>query len=192
MPKVTLTAAKGLVQETGNGTISTPMGIIAPQLNKTAVAGGGAFAPLALVVNTHYLVGGSLNNSALTVPAGSPGDVIIIEHTTETAGELTVANGQAVSITCDASQVSFSANSSVKAIVSAATNGAALLGMALDAITANGTNDNVLTLTGATNAGPGMGTYLCLTREATLWRIEGWIWGSGAQTGNALNTAAFS
>lgn len=191
MPKVEITPSKGLVQKSGSGTISSPLGIIAPQLDKTAVSAG-AFSPLALVANTHYKVTGTLTASALTLPVGSAGDVIIIEHVSATAGELTVANNAAVTITCDSSQASFSANSAVKAFTTAATNGGALLSIALDAIVANGTSHNVLTLTGATNAGPGMGTYLCLTREESLWRIEGWLYGSGAQTGALMATAAFS
>jgi len=189
MPKVSITATKGLYQESGLGTVSSPMGIIAPQTAKTSISAG-AFDPLTLVVNTRYVVEGTLTASACILPAGSPGDVIVIEMQHETAGQLMVANSAAVSFTTDSTQASFSTSSWVRWFASPASNGGALLTPMVDGTTSDGSGDNVLTLTGATAGGPGNGSYLCFTREAVLWRVEGWMYGAGACT--AVPNAIFS
>lgn len=177
---------------TVSGTINTPMGIIAPTLAAVTV-GAGAFSPLNLVSNTYYIVTGTLTASACVLPTGTVGDVIVIEWVSGTQGELAVANGAAVTFTCPSTHSSFELNSSyIKAIASAATNGAALLALEYDFEVADTATDNVLTLTGATDAGPGTGSRLVFTRGATQWRVQGEVSGAGAQTTLALSTAVFS
>ena len=55
---------------------------------------------------------------------------------------------------------------------------------------ADGTGDDFLNLTGATNAGPGKGTELLFAFNGTQWHVEGTIMGSG--TGAVAVTAVFA
>ena len=55
---------------------------------------------------------------------------------------------------------------------------------------ADGTGDDFLNLTGATNGGPGIGTELLFVFNGTQWHVEGTIMGSG--TGAVAVTTAFA
>jgi|TARA_R110000824_G_scaffold182253_1_gene363123 hypothetical protein len=167
--------------------LASGMGVIAPQTAKTEV-GAGAFSPSTLVANTHYVVTGTITTTSVTLPAGEVGDVIWVEMISETAAALMVANTNTLAFTTPGA--SFEANSAVRWLANAASNGAAQVTKAIDAATADGSGDNILTLTGATAGGPGNGTWICFTKGATLWRVEGWAYGAGACT--AVPNIAFS
>ena len=55
---------------------------------------------------------------------------------------------------------------------------------------ADGTGDDFLNITGATNGGPGIGTELLFVFNGTQWHVEGTIMGSG--TGAVAVTAVFA
>ena len=177
--------------------LSTATGHVGHLNTKSAVAGGAAFTPTTLVANTNYIVTGELNTTAVTLPTPVIGSTITIEFVSATAGALGIANGQAVTFTTSNLDDFFEANSYIKAITSAATNGGVVVGMSYDYILANGTNHNRLTLSGLTDSGPGVGSFLKFScgrgSGATgQWRLEGEVTSSGAQTGAPLTQAAFS
>ena len=153
------------------------LGVVAPVVSKTAV-GAGAFPSLA--VNTHYIVTGTITATSQELPAGSLGDVIIVEMVSETAAALMVTNAAALVFTTPGA--TFEYGSSVKWMANAASNGAAQLTKAIDCTAALAVNDNTLTLTGATAGGPGNGSWLCFTKGESLWRLEGFVYGAGACT----------
>mgnify|MGYP003657896793 FL=1 len=80
----------------------------------------------------------------------------------------------------------FFANTS---IIFKATNSANSVVFASDV--ADGTGDDFLNLTGATNAGPGIGTELLFVFNGTQWHVEGTIMSSGTGAAAAV-TAAFA
>ena len=76
----------------------------------------------------------------------------------------------------------FEYGSSVQWLANLASDGASQLTKGIDATAAFATNDNTLTLTGATAGGPGNGSWLCFTKGESLWRVEGFMYGAGACT----------
>ena len=142
----------------------SPLGVVVPTVDKVAV-GAGAFPDL--VVNTHYIVTGTITASSKDLPAGSLGDVIIVEMVSETAADLMVTDSAALVFKTPGA--TFEYGSSVQWLANAASNGAAQVTKAIDCTAALAANDNTLTLTGATAGGPGNGSYLCFTKGESLW-----------------------
>jgi hypothetical protein len=150
------------------------LGVVAPIIPKLIVGAGAFPSP---VVNTHYIVTGTITATTKTLPAGVLGDVIYIEMVSETVADLMVAN--AAELIFKTPGTGFEYGSSVKWMANLASNGAAQLTKAVDATAAFAANDNTLTLTGGTNGGPGNGSYLCFTKGESLWRVEGFCYGAG-------------
>ena len=150
------------------------LGVVAPVVAKTTV-GAGAFPDL--VANTHYIVTGTITATTKSLPTGVLGDVIIVEMVSETTADLMVTN--AAELIFKTSDDTFEYGSNVKWLANLASNGAAQLTKAIDLTAALATNDNTLTLTGATAGGPGNGSWLCFTKGETLWRVEGFCYGAG-------------
>ena len=155
----------------------SPLGISAPIVGKQGV-GAGAFP--SLVVNTHYIVTGTITATSKELPTGVLGDVIYIEMVSETAAALMVTNGAALVFTT--ADTGFEYGGSISWFANAASNGAAQLTKAVDKTACLTANDNTVTLTGATAGGPGNGSYLCFTKGKSLWRVEGFMYGAGACT----------
>tara|TARA_R110000823_G_scaffold214268_5_gene344130 strand:- start:958 stop:1509 length:552 start_codon:yes stop_codon:yes gene_type:complete len=164
--------------------IKSPLGIIAPTLAKVAV-GAGAFAPLTMVANTHYLVTGTLTASNCVIPEGTAGDVIVVEMVSTTVDALMVANTAVVKFT---SALKFDVNSCVRWPASPASNGGALLTFGWDADVSVAADDDLI-LTGATAGGPGNGTKIVFSRGESQWRADGYFYGAGAMT--AVPNVAF-
>ena len=162
----------GKLLDSVNGT-----GVVLPTIKKTPV-GAGAFPDL--VVNTHYVVTGTITATSKTLPAGELGDVIYVEMVSETVVDLMVTNSAALVFKTPGS--TFEYGSKVTWDAMTASNGSAILASGIDATAALATNDNTLTLTGATAGGPGNGSYLCFTKGESLWRLEGFVYGAGACT----------
>ena len=161
------------------------LGVVAPVVSKTIVSAG-AFPDL--LVNTHYMVTGTITASTKTLPAGSLGDVIIVEMISETVVDLMVTNS--AELIFKTPGATFEYGSKVTWDAMTASNGSAILAAGIDSTAALASNDNTLTLTGATNGGPGNGSYLCFTKGESLWRLEGHVYGAGNLT--ALPSAAIS
>ena len=157
--------------------VSGIAGVVVPTVSKTIVSAG-AFPDL--LVNTHYIVTGTITASSKDLPAGSKGDVIYVEMVSETAADLMVTNSAALVFKTPGATFEYGSN--VKWLANAASNGAAQLTKAIDCTAALASNDNTLTLTGATAGGPGNGSWLCFTKGESLWRVEGFCYGAGACT----------
>ena len=94
----------------------------------------------------------------------------------------TIANTQTHKYTTDAA--SFSTVSGLFVATNAAN------GSVFAAVTApDGTDDDVLTLTGGTNAGVGPGTDLLFVYEGTFWQVEGKVYNSGTGAGGNAQAA---
>ena len=152
----------------------SPLGIAAPIVAKQAVGAGAFPSP---VVNTHYIVTGTITATTKTLPTGALGDVIYIEMVSETAADLMVANAAALVFTT--ADTGFEYGGSISWFANAASNGAAQLTKAVDKTACFAANDNTVTLTGATNGGPGNGSWLRFTKGESLWRVEGFCYGAG-------------
>ena len=152
----------------------SPLGKAAPIVAKQAVGAGVFPSP---VVNTHYVVTGTITATTKTLPAGELGDVIYIEMVSETVADLMVTN--AATLIFKTPGTGFEYGSSVQWLANLASNGAAQLTKAVDCTAAFAANDNTLTLTGGTNGGPGNGSWLCFTKGESLWRVEGFCYGAG-------------
>lgn len=163
----------------------SPIGVVAPILPKQTVEAG-AFPDL--VVNTHYVVTGTITASTKTLPAGELGDCIYVEMVSETVVALMVTNS--ATLIFKTPGATFEYGSSVKWDAMTASNGSAILAAGIDCTAALATNDNTLTLTGATNGGPGNGSWLKFTKGETLWRVEGHMYGAGNLS--ALPSAAIA
>ena len=161
------------------------LGVVAPTVEKTIV-GAGAFPDL--VANTHYIVTGTITATSKELPAGELGDVIIVEMVSETVVDLMVTN--AAELVFKTPAATFEYGSKVTWDAMTASNGSAVLAAGIDCTAALATNDNTLTLTGATAGGPGNGSWLCFTKGESLWRLEGHVYGAGALT--ALPNAAIA
>ena len=155
----------------------SPLGKAAPIVAKVAVGAGAFPSP---VVNTHYIVTGTITATTKTLPAGSLGDVIYIEMVSETVADLMVTNS--ATLIFKTGDTGFEYGSSVQWLANLASNGAAQLTKAIDCTAAFAANDNTLTLTGATAGGPGNGSWLRFTKGESLWRLEGFVYGAGACT----------
>ena len=161
------------------------LGVVAPVVAKTTVAAG-AFPDMA--VNSHYIVTGTITASTKTLPAGEQGDVIIVEMVSETVVALMVTNSSTLIFKTPGA--TFEYGSKVTWDAMTASNGSAILAAGIDATAALAANDNTLTLTGATNGGPGNGSWLKFTKGESLWRVEGHVYGAGNLT--ALPNAAIA
>ena len=161
------------------------LGVVAPVVAKTTVSAG-AFPDL--IANTHYIVTGTITASSKDLPAGNLGDVIIVEMVSETVVDLMVTNSATLVFKTPGD--TFEYGSKVTWDAMTASNGSAILAAGIDATAALATNDNTLTLTGATNGGPGNGSWLKFTKGETLWRVEGHVYGAGNLT--ALPNAAIA
>ena len=163
----------------------SPLGVVVHTIEKSEVSAGAFPTP---AVNTQYIVTGTITASTPTLPAGVLGDVIIVEMVSETVVDLMVTNSQALVFTTPGA--TFEYGSKVTWDAMTASNGSAILASGIDCTAALATNDNTLTLTGATAGGPGNGTYLIFTKGELYWRVEGHAYGAGALT--ALPSVAFS
>jgi len=161
------------------------VGAICPTIAKTTVGAGAFPSPL---VNHHYIVTGTITATSKELPTGVLGDVIMIEMVSETVVDLMVTNSAALVFTT--ADDTFEYGSKVTWDAMTASNGSAVLASGIDCTAALATNDNTLTLTGATAGGPGNGTWLRFTKGKSLWRVEGHAYGAGALT--ALPNVAFS
>ena len=161
------------------------LGVVAPIIPKLIVGAGAFPSP---VVNTHYIVTGTITATTKTLPAGVLGDVIYIEMVSETVVDLMVANS--AELIFKTPGATFEYGSSVKWDAMTASNGSAILAAGIDCTAALAANDNTLTLTGATAGGPGNGSWLCFTKGESLWRVEGHMYGAGNLT--ALPNAAIA
>ena len=161
------------------------LGVVAPIVAKVTTTAGAFPTP---VVNTHYIVTGTITASTPELQTGKLGDVIIVEMVSETVVALMVTNSAALVFTT--TDDTFEYGSKVTWDAMTASNGSAVLASGIDCTAALATNDNTLTLTGATAGGPGNGTWLCFTKGTSLWRVEGHAYGAGALT--ALPNVAFS
>ena len=157
--------------------VSPVAGVVVPVLPKVQVGAGAFPAP---VVNTHYIVTGTITATTKTLPAGTFGDVIYIEMVSETVADLMVTDS--ATLIFKTPGATFEYGSNVKWLANLASNGAAQLTKAVDCTAALAANDNTLTLTGATAGGPGNGSWFCFTKGESLWRLEGFCYGAGACT----------
>ena len=155
----------------------SPLGKAAPIVAKQAVGAGAFPSP---VVNTHYIVTGTITATSQELPSGVLGDVIYIEMVSETAADLMVTN--AAELVFTTADTGFEYGGSISWFANAASNGAAQLTKAVDKTACLAANDNTVTLTGATAGGPGNGSWLCFTKGESLWRVEGFMYGAGACT----------
>ena len=165
-------------------TLASPVGVVAPTLAKVAV-GAGAFSPTTVVANTHYLVTGTITATDVVLPAGSKGDVICVEMASTTVAALMVTNSQVLKFT---SPSKFEVNSVVRWEATTATNGSAILANAIDCDVSVDADDDLI-LTGATNGGPGNGSWIKFTKGQDRWRVDGMFYGAGNLT--ALPNVAF-
>tara|TARA_R100001594_G_scaffold95408_1_gene129699 strand:- start:455 stop:1006 length:552 start_codon:yes stop_codon:yes gene_type:complete len=150
------------------------LGVVCPTIVKTPV-GAGAFPDLA--VNTHYIVTGTITASTKTLPAGELGDVIYVEMVSETVVALMVTNSAALVFKTPGATFEYGSKVTWDAMTDS--SGSAILSAGIDCTAALATNDNTVTLTGATNGGPGNGTWLKFTKGENLWRLEGHAYGAG-------------
>jgi hypothetical protein len=156
-------------------TISNKTGLIAPSITeKTLIANGFSGT---LIKNIHFLApanGASITAQLPSIATSTLGDVIIVEykniinnaavHKYGTSGEYFMAESSCYIPTAGALTYAISS--------------------------ANGTTHDFLNLTGLTNAGPGIGTYVIFTFNGVQWRVEARCTTSG--TGAVLGTSAFA
>jgi len=142
--------------------------------SSTALAGDGA-----LVANTLYHVTDT-GPSVYSLPAAASsvkGDRIVVRY------DAIVGN---TNVQDYGTSGEFLATwSRVYLVGTAATGGVLTLVAAPD-----GTDDDYLKLTGATNNGPGIGSHLTFTFDGSKWGVNGYIYKSG--TGAGAPTVAFA
>ena len=136
-------------------------------------------ATAALALNSYNLINEE-DPANFTLPAASTctaGDIILIRY-------ISVIGNSDVHKFGTAGE--FFANTSIIFKATAQANSTVF-----DHDVADGTGDDFLNLTGATNAGPGKGTELLFVFNGTQWHVEGTIMSSGTGAGAAV-TAAFA
>ena len=185
MPTVKLDAKKGVVQESGENRIqindmaikysSGLHGTVVPAFTSvTALAGA-----TTLEVNTYYRVTATATR-VYAMPAVAnctAGDVILVEYDADMANSTTHDYGTAGEF--------FSATSVARAPIASAHHRHAI-------DRADGTADDFLKLTGATNGGCGKATRITFTFDGTQWRADAMATPRSAGTAGGATTIAFA
>jgi hypothetical protein len=184
MVKVVIDNTKGLVQKAGSGT-TVQNNLTANRLTDQVVRPNFTAATTystggALVANTlNYIT--RTTSSTFTLPAAATcvkGDVIFCEF------DAILANGQ-----IDKFGTSGEFFSPVSSVLLAG-DGAAGIVYSEVITRPNGSSNDFLNLTGATNGGPGVGSRLTFYFDGSQWCVNGVITNSG--TGAVVPTAAFA
>jgi hypothetical protein len=155
--------------------VSNPTGLIAPTINSKIQIDDGFNS--VLVKNTHYLSPANGNNITATLPTqatSNAGDVIIVEY------HIAIFDGQIHKY--GTSGEFFMSGSSVYKKTGVATPGGVVV--------ANGNTHDFLKLSGGTNSGPGIGSYVVFTFNGSKWRVEARCTSSGS--GADANSSVFA
>ena len=131
-----------------------------------------------LAVNTYYH-NSDTNTAIFALPAAADstaGDVIKVQYVVNLADGEIHDYGTSGEFFADTSVVYF-AGAAANAQVWQKDNG-------------NGSSDDYLKLTGADDAGHGIGTHLTFVFNGSTWHVEAWCYSQGA--GSVASTAAFA
>ena len=163
-----------------NAGIATPTGKVGGTFSsKNQIANG---ATTALVKNTVNIAPADGNNATLTLPEAAnsvAGDVIVVEYHND------MSNGQTHKY---GTTGEFFLAKSIVYRPKGDTGSAVSLIYTADV--ADGTGDDFLNLTGLTNGGPGIGSYVVFSYNGSQWHAEARLTSSG--TAAAANASAFA
>ena len=177
MPKVVIDHTKGLYQTSGEGVVypSGLHGTVIPVFTAISALSSAA----TLEINTYYKVTATATR-VYTMPLAAnckAGDVIVVEYDVDMANSTTHDYGRASQF--------FSATSVAKAPIASAHHRHAI-------DRADGTGDDFLKLTGATNGGCGKGSKLIFVYDGTQWRADAVALPRSAGTAASATTIAFA